>query len=114
MEGPAAMSGPDHSHSTRGAVTDAQAVRPARPAAAASAPPTVRVRGPWPTDGASGVTRLSGAVRGLADALPADILLVPADGVPFALYSVDAGADGVTRVPVASLDMTRQLCDLSL
>ncbi len=109
----AAAAGELLSRLAEGGATAALAV-PFATAAAASAPPTVRVRGPWPTDGASGVTRLSGAVRGLADALPADILLIPADGVPFALYSVDAGADGVTRVPVASLDMTRQLCDLSL
>jgi len=96
-----------------GRATAALAVPFATPPGA-SAPPTVRVRGPWPGDGASGVTRLSGTVPGLADALPADVLLVPADGVPYALYAVDSGSDGVARVPVVSLDMTRQLCDLSL
>jgi alkylation response protein AidB-like acyl-CoA dehydrogenase len=50
----------------------------------------------------------------LADALPADVLLVPADGVPFGLYLVDAHAAGVTRSPVVSLDGTRVLCDLTL
>jgi alkylation response protein AidB-like acyl-CoA dehydrogenase len=58
--------------------------------------------------------RLSGTVRGIADALPADVLLVPADGVPFGLYAVPAGADGVTLAPVVSLDMTRQLADVTL
>ncbi|MFS8478242.1 MAG: acyl-CoA dehydrogenase family protein [Micromonosporaceae bacterium] len=54
---------------------------------------------------------LTGTVRGIADALGADILLVPAaDG----LYAVDAGAPGVERVAVASLDLTRPLCDLVL
>src|SRR5690606_3857491 len=49
---------------------------------------------------------LTGTVRGIADALGADILLVPAaDG----LYAVDAGAPGVERVAVASLDLTRPL-----
>ena len=50
----------------------------------------------------------------MADALPASVLLVPADGVPAALYLVDATAAGVTRTPVVSLDATRQLCDLTL
>ncbi len=57
---------------------------------------------------------LSGSVTGVADALPADVLIVPADGVPFGLYVVQADAPGVTRRPVVSLDMTRQLCDLTL
>jgi len=53
---------------------------------------------------------LTGAVRGVADALAADTLLVPAgDG----LYAVPAGADGVGRHPLVSLDLTRPLCDLS-
>ena len=62
----------------------------------------------------AGVYRLSGTVTGLIDALPADVLLVPADGVPFGLYAVSAADPGVTRTPVVSLDMTRQLCDLTL
>jgi alkylation response protein AidB-like acyl-CoA dehydrogenase len=37
-----------------------------------------------------GTYRLSGTINGLADALPADVLLVPADGVPYALYAVRA------------------------
>jgi alkylation response protein AidB-like acyl-CoA dehydrogenase len=41
------------------------------------------------------------------------VLLVPADGVPFGLYAVDAGAAGVTRATVVSLDATRPLCDLT-
>jgi alkylation response protein AidB-like acyl-CoA dehydrogenase len=41
-------------------------------------------------------------------------LLVPAEGVPNGLYLVEAGAAGVHRSPVTSLDMTRQLCDISL
>jgi alkylation response protein AidB-like acyl-CoA dehydrogenase len=52
-------------------------------------------------------------VPGVADALPAGILLVPADGVPHGLYLVDVAAEGVAKAPVTSLDMTRQLCDLS-
>jgi alkylation response protein AidB-like acyl-CoA dehydrogenase len=58
--------------------------------------------------------RLSGSVAGLADALPADLLLVPADGVPYGLYLVSAADAGVTLAPVVSLDMTRQLADLTL
>jgi alkylation response protein AidB-like acyl-CoA dehydrogenase len=75
--------------------------------------PTVRLDGGGPGD-AAGTYRLSGSVAGLADALTADILLVPADGVPYGLYAVRADEAGITRSPVVSLDMTRQLCDLSL
>ena len=53
-------------------------------------------------------------MAGVADALLADVLLVPADGVPFGLYAVDAGAPGVSRTAVVSLDVTRPLCDLTL
>lgn len=73
----------------------------------------VRVVPAADADGA-GIYRLSGTVAGVADALPADVLIVPADGVPFGLYAVQAGAPGLTRTPVVSLDMTRQLCDLTL
>jgi alkylation response protein AidB-like acyl-CoA dehydrogenase len=62
----------------------------------------------------SGSQRLSGTAAGVADALPADVLIVPADGVPYGLYAVDAAAAGVTKTPVVSLDMTRQLCDITL
>jgi alkylation response protein AidB-like acyl-CoA dehydrogenase len=75
--------------------------------------PTVRVGGPAESD-ADGGYRLSGAVAGVADALPADVLLIPADGVPYGLYVVSAVAAGVTLTPVVSLDMTRQLGDLTL
>ena len=76
-------------------------------------PASVRVAGPRPGDAANGVARLRGMVTGVADALPAGMLLVPADGVPQALYLVDMAAEGVAKAPVTSLDMTRQLCDLS-
>ena len=79
-------------------------------------PASVRVAGPRPGDAATGVvpvTRLRGMVTGVADALPAGVLLVPADGVPTGLYLVDMAAEGVAKTPVTSLDMTRQLCDLS-
>jgi alkylation response protein AidB-like acyl-CoA dehydrogenase len=61
-----------------------------------------------------GMTKLRGTIPAVADALPADVLLVPADGVPNALYLVEATAPGVHRTPVTSLDMTRQLCDVTL
>ncbi len=55
--------------------------------------------------------RLTGRITSVADALPADVLLVPtADG----LFAVDASADGVTVTPVVSLDLTRQLADVTL
>jgi alkylation response protein AidB-like acyl-CoA dehydrogenase len=50
----------------------------------------------------------------VADALAADVLLVPGDGVPFGLYAVDARAPGVRREPVVSLDATRPLADMTL
>ena len=54
---------------------------------------TVRVAQPQPGDPA-GQARLTGVISGVADALPASVLLVPADGVPAGLYAVDAGAPG--------------------
>jgi alkylation response protein AidB-like acyl-CoA dehydrogenase len=94
-----------------GGVTAALAV-PFAVAPGSGFPGAVRVAGPRPGD-ASGVARLRGMVAGVADALPASVLLVPADGVPNALYLVDLTAEGVAKAPVTSLDMTRQLCDLS-
>jgi len=76
-------------------------------------PASVRVAAPKPADARTGVARLRGMVSGVADALPASVLLVPADGVPHGLYLVDLSAEGVAKAPVTSLDMTRQLCDLS-
>jgi alkylation response protein AidB-like acyl-CoA dehydrogenase len=77
--------------------------------------------GPFPTSvrvagrgAASGTVKLRGTIAAVADALPAGALLVPAEGVPSGLYLVDAAAPGVHRTPVVSLDMTRQLCDISL
>jgi alkylation response protein AidB-like acyl-CoA dehydrogenase len=99
-----------------GRVTAALAVEFARmpPASAPGAglASGVRVTAGPPGD-APGQATLSGTVTGVADALLAGVLLVPADGVPFGLYAVDAGAPGVTRTPVVTLDATRPLCDLS-
>jgi alkylation response protein AidB-like acyl-CoA dehydrogenase len=76
-------------------------------------PVSIRVAGRRPGDAETGVARLRGTVSGVADALPATVLLVPADGVPNALYLVEIPSPGVAKAPVVSLDMTRQLCDLS-
>ncbi len=95
-----------------GGVTAALAV-PFASAPASAFPASVRVAGSKPGDAANGVARLRGMVTGVADALPAGVLLVPADGVPHGLYLVDMAAEGVAKAPVTSLDMTRQLCDLS-
>jgi len=95
-----------------GGVTVALAV-PFATAPGSAWPTSVRVAGLRPGDAATGVARLRGMVTGVADALPAGMLLVPADGVPRALYLVDMAAEGVAKAPVTSLDMTRQLCDLS-
>ncbi|HEY6786199.1 MAG TPA: acyl-CoA dehydrogenase family protein [Trebonia sp.] len=77
-------------------------------------PADVRLAGPEPGDAAAGVVRLRGTIMSVPDALPASVLLVPAEGVPNGLYLVEATAPGVHRAPVASLDMTRQLCDITL
>ncbi len=53
--------------------------------------------------------RLSGTVTSVADALPADVLLVPTEA---GLFAVDAANAAVT--PVVSLDMTRELADITL
>ena len=75
-------------------------------------PVTVRVAGRGAAG--SGTVKLRGTIRSVADALPAGALLIPAEGVPNGLYLVQAAAAGVHRTPVVSLDMTRQLCDISL
>ena len=75
--------------------------------------PTARLDAPQPGDGA-GEYRLTGTITGVADALLADVLLVPADSVPYALYAVRAGDAGVGKRPLVSLDMTRQLCEIRL
>ena len=95
-----------------GGVTAALAV-PFASAPGSAFPASIRVAGSKPGDATTGVARLRGMVTGVADALPAGVLLVPADGVPQALYLVDLAAEGVGKAPVTSLDMTRQLCDLS-
>jgi alkylation response protein AidB-like acyl-CoA dehydrogenase len=74
--------------------------------------PTVRVDGHQPGD--TGSHRLTGTATGIADVLPADVLLVPADGVPYGLYAVRAADAGMSVRPVVSLDMTRQLADVTL
>jgi alkylation response protein AidB-like acyl-CoA dehydrogenase len=66
-----------------------------------------------PADVAAAGGTLTGTVRGVADALAADVLLVPArDG---ALYAVDVAGAGaaVRRSMVTSLDMTRPLSDVT-
>jgi alkylation response protein AidB-like acyl-CoA dehydrogenase len=72
-----------------------------------------RVAGPKQGDTAEGVVRLRGTIPAVADALAAEILLVPAAGVPNALYVVEASAPGVHVAPAVSLDMTRQLADVT-
>jgi alkylation response protein AidB-like acyl-CoA dehydrogenase len=54
--------------------------------------------------------RLTGRVGAVAGALGADVLLVP---TATGLYAVDAGAEGVTRTPVVSLDLTRPLAEVA-
>jgi alkylation response protein AidB-like acyl-CoA dehydrogenase len=96
-----------------GTVTAALAV-PVDLAPGAPFPVQARLSGTQAGDREDGTFRLSGTIRSVADALPADVLLVPAEGVPNGLYLVEAAAAGVHRSPVTSLDMTRQLCDISL
>jgi alkylation response protein AidB-like acyl-CoA dehydrogenase len=101
-----------------GSLTAALAVT-ATTAPGGTFPATIRVSGRGPAgsgrDGAgAGTVKLRGLVKAVSDALPAGMLLVPAEGVPNGLFLVDANATGVHRTPVVSLDMTRQLCDISL
>ena len=95
-----------------GSVTAALAV-PFTAALGARPQATVRLGTPAAAGPSAGY-RLTGSVSCVADALPADVLLVPVDGVPFGLYEVSAGDSGVTRTPVTSLDQTRQLADITL
>ncbi|MFH8611566.1 acyl-CoA dehydrogenase family protein [Streptomyces sp. NPDC018029] len=53
---------------------------------------------------------LHGQVTGIADAIGADVLLVPADG---GLYAVHTAQDGVTVTPRTSLDLTRPLATVT-
>jgi alkylation response protein AidB-like acyl-CoA dehydrogenase len=82
----------------------------------ASPRPTVRLGAPRAAPDAADQPGylLTGTVTGLADAMLADVLLVPADGVPYGLYAVTAADARASLAPVVSLDMTRQLADLSL
>ncbi|MGI8331761.1 acyl-CoA dehydrogenase family protein [Actinomadura scrupuli] len=75
--------------------------------AALAVPFSTDPHAPYPATVTAEGDVLTGTVRSVADALPADVLLVPAGGD---LYAVEASA--VTRTPVVSLDMTRRLCDL--
>ena len=94
-----------------GSLTAVLAVRTAT-ASGTPFPALARVAGQGTAD--SGTVKLRGRISAVADALPADVLLVPADGVPSAVYLVEANAPGVHRTPLVSLDMTRQLCDITL
>ena len=53
---------------------------------------------------------LVGTITSVADALAADVLLVPTDR---GLFQIDTAAVGVTVTPVVSFDMTRQLVDIT-
>jgi alkylation response protein AidB-like acyl-CoA dehydrogenase len=68
------------------------------PLSAVAAPTGVRVDG----------DRLTGTVTSVADALAADVLVVPTEG---GLYAVEAGDATIT--PVLSLDLTRRLADVT-
>jgi alkylation response protein AidB-like acyl-CoA dehydrogenase len=58
---------------------------------------------------------LSGRVRSVADALPADLLLVPAQGADgLELHAVSVAQRGVTVDPVVSFDLTRPVSDITL
>ncbi|MEU6642644.1 acyl-CoA dehydrogenase family protein [Saccharomonospora sp. NPDC046836] len=71
--------------------------------------------GPLPAVEVDRRGRLTGAIASVAGALDADVLLVPAStaaGGGLGLFAVDA--TNARLAPVTSLDMTRQLCDVSL
>jgi alkylation response protein AidB-like acyl-CoA dehydrogenase len=80
--------------------------------AALAVPLSTAPDGALPAARADAGGRLTGAITSVAGALEADVLLVVAttgDGV--AVYAVPASAAGI--VPVVSLDMTRQLADVT-
>jgi alkylation response protein AidB-like acyl-CoA dehydrogenase len=54
---------------------------------------------------------LSGTIRTVADAVAADVLLVP---VGAEVHAVPVAQDGVTVTPVVSLDLTRPVADITL
>ncbi len=74
---------------------------------------SVRLDAPQRGDG-PGDYRLTGTITGLAAALPADLLLVPVDSVPYGIYAARVSDPGVGKRPLVSLDMTRQLCEVRL
>ena len=74
---------------------------------------TVRLDAPQRGD-ERGEYRLTGTITGLADALPASVLIVPVDSVPYGLYAVRVSEPGVGKRPLVSLDMTRQLSEVRL
>jgi len=74
---------------------------------------TVRLDAPQRGD-ERGDYRLTGTISGLADALPAGLLIIPVDSVPYSLYAVRVSQPGVGKRPLVSLDMTRQLCEVRL
>ncbi|MFI2839214.1 acyl-CoA dehydrogenase family protein [Mycolicibacterium sp. PDY-3] len=63
----------------------------------------------------SGADRLTGTVARVVDGAAADELLVAARGDGgVSLYAVDADADGVSRTPLVTLDLTRPQADIAL
>jgi len=81
--------------------------------AALVVPLSTALDGPLPAVSATADGRLTGRVTSVAGALEADVLLVPATGPDgLAVYAVPAAQAGIA--PVVSLDMTRQLADVTL
>ncbi|WP_240136419.1 acyl-CoA dehydrogenase family protein [Streptomyces sp. MUM 178J] len=81
--------------------------------AALALPLSTAPDGSLPAVAADADGRLAGTVTSVAGALEADVLLVPAtaaDGI--AVYAVPAARAGIA--PVVSLDMTRQIADVTL
>ncbi|MFG2647919.1 acyl-CoA dehydrogenase family protein [Streptomyces sp. NPDC048436] len=72
--------------------------------------PLTAAPGDAPTDVRAKDGTLSGRVTGVADAIVADVRLVPTDA---GLFAVEATQDGVTVEPRTSLDSTRPLATVS-
>jgi alkylation response protein AidB-like acyl-CoA dehydrogenase len=76
---------------------------------------TVALSGTARAEHDAAAARLTGELTPVLNGAQADVLLIPADGPDgLRLYLVEAGADGLTRTPLAAVDPTRALARITL